>query len=248
MRTKIRVTAMLIASSVALCGCGDVYFPNLTEEETALITEYAVDVVVRHSRGTDYRLMDNAEEQLRIKREKQAAAEALRKEREAEQAAKGAEQEKKDGSGGSGAAEAPAMPVAASVNELLGINDLSIQWMGYEVMSSYAESSGFSMEATPGKALLVLSFYTENLSGEPVYLDIPSAGPVFRVGINDQSPKVVQTTMLLNDLSFFRGELAPGVSNELVLVQEIPEADAGNVQSVRLTGEVGGVEYDLGSR
>ena len=140
------------------------------------------------------------------------------------------------------------MPTAASVDALLGVSNLSIQWMGYDVMSSYAESSGFSMEASPGKALLVLSFYTDNPSGEPVYLDVPAIGPIFRVGINDQSPKVVQTTMLLNDLSFFRGELSPGTSNELVLVQEISQADAESLQSVRLTGEVGGVEYDLGSR
>ena len=246
---RLKTAGIALITAICLSACGDVYFPNLTEEETALITEYAVDVVMRHSRGTDYRLMDNAEEELAKKRQKQAAAEALRKEKAAEEAAKQAEKEDKKNSGKSeGEVQAPAMPTASSVDSLLGLSDVSIQWTGYEVLSSYAESSGFSMEASPGKKLLVLSFYTENHSGESAYLDMTALSPVFRIGINDQAPKVADSTMLLNDLGFFRGELAPGVAEELVLIREISDSDAQGLASVKLTGEVGGTEYDLGGR
>ncbi len=241
----IILTGLLAGLSLSACG-GDTYFPELTEEETALITEYAVDVVMKHSRGTDYRLLENAEEQVRKKRERDAAIEAARQKKAEEEAQ--AQAEEGSSEGGEGEAAEPVMPSVSSVSELLGLDGVSIEWMGYEVTGSYVQSGGFSMDASPGKALVVLNFYTENTSGEEKYVDVTQIAPVFRIGINDGHPKVVQTTMLSNDLNYFRGSLSPGVSQELVLVQEVRMEEAESLVSVSLTGEVNGTEYSLGER
>ena len=250
MKRFIRIIAItLLALMLSACGT---HFYDLTEEETELITEYAVDVIVRHGKGTDFRLVSNAEEQLAKKRERDAAVEELKaKMREEEEEEEGetseGEESPEDGERG-GAPEVPAMPELDSISEFLGLGDVSINWMGYDVMDSYGESGGFSMDADPGNKLLVLSFYTENLTGGDVFLDILSMKPVFRVGINDGAPKVVDTTALLNDLAYFQGNLSPGAGQELVLIREIPEGEAAGIGSVSLTGEIYETEYSLGSR
>ncbi len=248
MKGFIRIIAIVL-SALMLSSCG-AYFYDLTEEETELITEYAVDVIVRHGKGTDFRLVTNAEEQLAKKRERDAAVEEMKAKMRAEEEEAQAEEEggESSESGGGGAPEAPSMPEVSSVDELLGLSDVSINWMGYDVMDSYGESGGFSMDADPGHKLLVLSFYTENLTGGDVFVDILSLKPLFRIGINGEAPKVANTTALLNDLAYFQGPLSPGAGQELVLIREISEEEASGIASVSLTGEVYGTEYSLGSR
>ncbi len=249
MKAFVRILLIMMMALV-LCSCGDNFY-NLTEDETELISEYAVDVVLRHGKGTDFRLLANAEQQLKKKRERDAAVEALKEERrKQEEMEQEMEEAAEQGEGGEGeeAMAEPVMPSVSNVSELLGLGDVSIEWMGYNIMDSYAESNGFSMGAAPGNKLLVLSFYTENHSGQDTVLDIFSIHPIFRVGINGANPEVTDTTLLLNDLAMFKGPIAPGAGQELVLVKEIPAADAEGISEVSLTGEVNGTEYSLGSR
>ena len=91
MKGFIRIIAIVL-SALMLSSCG-AYFYDLTEEETELITEYAVDVIVRHGKGTDFRLVTNAEEQLAKKRERDAAVEEMKAKMRAEEEEAQAEEE-----------------------------------------------------------------------------------------------------------------------------------------------------------
>ncbi|MBQ9437897.1 MAG: hypothetical protein IJU50_06150 [Lachnospiraceae bacterium] len=243
---KISIASVILFCSLLLCSCG-VYFPELTEDETDLITEYAVDVIVRHSKGSDYRLVDDAEQQLQRKREREMAVEALKKQRQQEEE----EQERPSSEDSSleeigGGSSAPQVQTV-SINDMLGTGDVRLEWDGFEIMDSYASSQGYSFDSWPGNKLLVLEFRAYSNTGGEANLDVASIRPIFRVAINGQNSKVVDTTSLLNDLAYYRGSVSPE-GTELVLVREISDTDAGGVQTVGLTGEIDGTSYNMGSK
>ena len=55
----------------------------------------------------------------------------------------------------------------------------------------------------------------------------------FKVSV-DGVEKNALTTMLLNDLAYYNGVLAPGESAELVLVCEVPVEQSENISSLAL--------------
>ena len=129
----------------------------------------------------------------------------------------------------------PAMQ-AISLVDALKLEETDVIYQGYEVTKSYPEATEdiyFTMDATNGNELVVLKFSVTNTAQSDREYDILSQGVYFKIVVNGESHNAL-TTMLLNDLANYRGAIAAGTTEELVLVCEVPEEKAANIGNVTL--------------
>ena len=91
------------------------------------------------------------------------------------------------------------------------------------------------MDATPGSKLLVLQFTAENVTTQDLELNMMDQGVKFRISINDGGMDNILPTLLLDDLSSYKGVIPAGTNIPLVLVREIPEGEAGTIQTISMS-------------
>ena len=125
-----------MTAAVLMTGCGSV-MPDLTEEETEIISEYAVGVLLKYDRVSSGRLMSQAEyesaEVKKLEKENTKAAEKSETEEEADAPDSTAETETVDVS------QEEEVDVAApsTIEEYYDIQDFTFQYSGYELAQSY---------------------------------------------------------------------------------------------------------------
>ncbi len=209
-----------IAASLLMTGCGAM--PDLTQEETELISEYAVGLLLKYDKSHGSRLVDTsaydiAEETPEMEvLEEPVPEEAPEDLSETTQTVDVSQDE-----------EEAAEPVVSSVEEYYGIPNVTVQYTGYELTDSYPNTENdenlfFSMEATPGTQLLVLKFLVSNTANEDQTMNMLGYGARFRVSVNGESSKGALATMLLNDMQTFDEVIPAGASIELVSIVEVP--------------------------
>lgn len=208
-----------IAASLLMTGCGAM--PDLTQEETELISEYAVGVLLKYDKSHGSRLVDTSEDDVEEVLTPEELPEEPVPEEEPESLPDTTEivDVSQD--------EEMMEPVASSVEEYYGISDVTIQYTGYELADSYpsmAEGDDlfFSMDATPGTQLLVLKFQANNTGSTDKEMNMLGYGARFRVSVNGESSRGALATMLLNDMQTFDDVIPAGSSIELVSIVEVP--------------------------
>lgn len=210
-----------IAAAALVSGCG-ADMPELTREETDLISEYAVGVLLKYDKDHVNRLVDTAGYEIAEAEEPEETTKEEPEQDESEEQAK--ETQTVDVSEDE---EAAAMP--STIEEYYGIKDITIQYNGYELSQSYPPSTEennmfFAMDATEGMQLLVLKFTAYNTSGSDQTLDMLGHGARFRVSLNGEASKGALATMLLNDMQTYKDVIPAGSSTELVSIVEIPQS------------------------
>lgn len=210
-----------ITASLLMTGCGAM--PDLTQEETELISEYAVGVLLKYDKSHGSRLVDTSAYD---KAEEGPALEELPVEPipEEETEALPDTTEIMDVSQDEEGTE----PQISSVEEYYGIPNVAIQYTGYELAASYPSLSEeedlfFSMDATPGTQLLVLKFSALNTGNEDQSMNMLQYGARFRVSVNGEASKGALATMLLNDMQTYDDVIPAGSSVELVSIVEVPQ-------------------------
>lgn len=233
--------------------------PDMSEEESAVIEEYVVSSIVAHSDATR-RLATEQEiayyderEAIRNKALGRTPESTVSKEPENAEAdmsltdtAAGDDSApvSADGAAASGISEGDeesSAPAFTNVADFLGCDGFSIDYKRHSVSSSYPSQDDvsdpsqyfFVMDAADGSELLVLHFDAVNISGEAKELNTIDVGARYRIGINEGDVKGALTTMLLDDLSSFKGTVEPGEIVPLVLVRDIPEDIS--INSISLT-------------
>lgn len=251
MRTANRTTAatavILLVSSLLLSGCGASY-PNITEEENEIVSEYAVSLLLKYDSANHSRLVDTSEfmnsylnakwerenqiaeyeaakaleEQTRID-ETRAQEEALAGEESKTLTDDSLEKEKSDGTGGATVIDTTeGITSNLSVESVIGIEDFSINYNSYDLVSSYSSDDFFSMDATKGNKLLVVYFNVRN-NGPDQILDVFNKDVSFKFDINERGPRSVFKSMLADDLGEYKGEFKSGETKTLVLLFEVPD-------------------------
>lgn len=240
-----------IAAAVFMTGCGEV-MPELTEEETETISEYAAGVLLKYDRVGRGRLLDPSEyeeeENKKAERER-AMAQSVEEPAEEEstpEESKADDTEVIDVSQDTEAAAA----VPSTIEEYYGIEDITFQYTGYELAESYPSGTEggdvfFAMDATEGMQLLVLKFTASNGSSADQTLDMLGHGARFRVSVNGGSGENALSTMLLNDLQTYDDVIPAGSSVELVSIVEIPQSTAVETIDFTLRGEAGNSVINL---
>ena len=160
---KMRPFIILLAGTliVSLSGCGNT-IPALSEEQEALVVEYASTAVLKHDANYQGKLVDLStlknEEETPVEETMQAPAEEADIPKEPEQM-----QEPQQDVFSAEQAEAE---IQADAEQILGLQDVSLTYSGYEVDEFYPKNGNeiyFVMNATPGNNLLVMKFTLRNL-------------------------------------------------------------------------------------
>lgn len=239
---KMRPFIILLAGTliVSLSGCGNT-IPALSEEQEALVVEYASTAVLKHDANYQGKLVDLStlknEEETPEEETMQAPAEEADIPKEPEQM-----QEPQQDVFSAEQAEAE---IQADAEQILGLQDVSLTYSGYEVDEFYPKNGNeiyFVMNATPGNNLLVVKFTLRNLLNEEQDIQIQPGTVRVKIIMNGEEENAL-TTMLLNDLATYQGTLGPNEETELVVVGEYPVEDLQTIDSlsVKLKNESGEV-------
>ena len=239
-KTKPFITILAGAMIVSLCGCGNT-IPNLSEEQEALVVEYASTAVLKHDANYQGKLVDLStltneeetpeEEVTQTPAEDTNIPEEPAPVQEPQQDVHNAEQVEEE--------------IQADAEQILGLHDVSLTCSGYEVDEFYPKNGNeiyFVMNATPGNNLLVMKFILRNLLNEEQEIQIQPGAVRVKIDLNG-GEKNALTTMLLNDLATYQGTLGPNEETELVVVGEYPVEDLQTIDSlsVKLKNESGEV-------
>ena len=228
---KMRPFIILLAGTliVSLSGCGNT-IPALSEEQEALVVEYASTAVLKHDANYQGKLVDLStlknEEETPEEETMQALAEEADIPKEPEQM-----QEPQQDVFSAEQAEAE---IQADAEQILGLQDVSLTYSGYEVDEFYPKNGNeiyFVMNATPGNNLLVVKFTLRNLLNEEQDIQIQPGTVRVKIIMNGEEKNAL-TTMLLNDLATYQGTLGPNEETELVVVGEYPVEDLQSIDSL----------------
>lgn len=220
---------MAMAFSILLCGCGS-EVPDLTPEQTALISEYATHLLVKHSELSDRSLLDDRE------LEKGIIEEAQERERKAKadeiaQTYLNAEVEMVDGAVAEeqeATAHQSEMMPPQTIAEFLGEESFVIDYHSYELCESYPstgeEEFYVAMDATAGKQLCVVKFTVSNVTSEDKEFNMLGKKNNYVLDMPDGQTISAQTTMLLDDISSYKGTISGNATEQMVLVFEVDDS------------------------
>lgn len=235
-----RLNVLLCSLGIAcfLTGCGSV-MPDLTEEESEVITEYAVSLLLKYDKNHTSRLID-----LTAYEEAQSSQEEIM-EPEEEPLPEEEAAEENSVPEGTDAVDVSEEPVISTIEEFYGIEGFSFQYAGCELTSEYPNVSeneemlSFVMNASPGTQLLILKFQVFNQTGVDQQLNMLNYDMSARISLDGEPSKHIMNTMLLNDLEKYIGTVSPSEPTELIGVIEIPEGmSPGNIE-MTLSGAAG---------
>lgn len=243
MRRYVCKIAGVLFASMLLCGCGS-KIPDLTEEQTALITEYATNLIVKHSELSDRELLSDTQLEAGIAKEAEDRERQLRADeiaeaylnKEAGMTEGAGEDENNDGNTASADGNIDAVP-SLTMAEFFAEDDFSIDYTSYELCASYPETDSedffMAMDATAGHQLCVVKFQVQNTTSFEQELDMLGKKGRFTLKTADGETIQAQSTMLLDDLSSYRGTIAANESEEMVLVFEVAD-DVSQMDSMQL--------------
>ena len=211
---------IIIAALVTGCGAA---MPDLTQEETDLISEYAVGILLKYDKHHSSRLVDTTAYDTAAEDIEEDAPEEVPE----EESVQGNPADSTEVIDVSQDAEPAAPP--STIEEYYGIQGITFQYIGYDLTQSYPSSADdenlfFAMDATDGMQLLVLRFVASNVSSEDKSLNMMEYGARFRVSINGETGQNALSTMLLNDIQTYNDVLPAGAGVELVSIVEVPQS------------------------
>lgn len=236
MKKKITLICGMILTASLLGGCG-VELPDLTEEQNALMTEYAANLILKHSPEVKRNLLNDDELEVQLKIEAENRVKEEKRKQLAEEYKKALENGNKATSENedvdsetdidSDSAEAGPVTTIPNLGEFFGLNDFSVVYKEYQLMQSYPDDSEdyfFAMDATAGKQLCVVKFSVENISAGEADFNMLEKKGRFILTINGDIKTQVQSTLLLDDLAAYKGVIAPATSQDMVLIFEIDDS------------------------
>lgn len=245
MKKKGVLCSILMGILLLFTGCRNPfdYMPDLTEEESAVIAEYTAGILIKHDKHAGRLASDTqiAEADAREKlRQENIAAFHKTAEEDTQEKQQDANEKTPAASGSGEAAQMEEIPFAG-IAQFCQADGFMIDYAGYTISESYPPVEEgdmvFSMDAGPGNKLLVLQFTAKNETAEDKELDILDKNIKFRVSINEGRMESILTTLLLDDLSSYKGTVPAGESIPLVLVKEVPEAEEITTISLMLKNE-----------
>lgn len=217
------VTALLMAG---LTGCGENQIPELSGEEIQAVGEYVAMKMMKYDINHRSRLMDLTQLKAVEPTEPQEP------------------QEPKEPSDMAPVDDTPVVDSAGkqeqepeySLEEVLGLPEgITIAFTEEQIFDSYPEEEDFiSLAASEGKKLLVLHFALTNNNEQEQSVDIMNSGSLFHVTVNEAYSRMALPTVLLDDLSTYKGAVPAGGTVNTVLVIEVGTDMAENITSVSL--------------
>lgn len=228
---KGKIIGVLAISACMLTGCID-SMPDMTEEQSELVAEYAADMLLKYSPNYHYRIADE---------EEVASAEAEMETSQEEETTQEESQPSQDLSQ-TGSGETVSVGAETSVEDgseydlatFFGMEQFSIRYASCEITDAYpkAESgAGFSVTAPQGYNLLILHFDVENLGEETAQCDLFDQINKVRVNVNDAGYVQALSTLLTNDLTTYMEDIPAGEVADAVVAVPVEQTDLDEIQT-----------------
>lgn len=228
---KGKIIGVLAISACMLTGCID-SMPDMTEEQSELVAEYAADMLLKYSPNYHYRIADE---------EEVASAEAEMETSQEEETTQEESQPSQDLSQ-TGSGESVSVGAETSVEDgseydlatFFGMEQFSIRYASCEITDAYpkAESgAGFSVTAPQGYNLLVLHFDVENLGEEAAQCNLFDQINKVRVNVNDAGYVQALSTLLTNDLTTYMEDIPAGEVADAVVAVPVEQTDLDEIQT-----------------
>ena len=244
---KGKIIGVLAISACMLTGCID-SMPDMTEEQSELVAEYAADMLLKYSPNYHYRIADE---------EEVASAEAEMETSQEEETTQEESQPSQDLSQ-TGSGETVSVGAETSVEDgseydlatFFGMEQFSIRYASCEITDAYpkAESgAGFSVTAPRGYNLLVLHFDVENLGEEAARCDLFDQISKVTVNVNDAGYVQALSTLLTNDLTTYMEDIPAGEVADAVVAVPVEQTDLDEIQTavMRITTQDSVVNISL---
>lgn len=231
---KIISYLLICICCFGLCGCTD--YPGMAESDYDLVAEYAAGLLLAYSDADENRLM-NVEEALSVLEEEKAAEELIPEEpvEEPEEEPVVDEQSQPDTPVIDNTEIMEEKPLAP-INDAMGVDLLTVQFKGYEIVDSYPDGSGafFALDAGMGNKLLVTKITLTNNTDSSVDINMLEKNISFKMSLDGNGYKFALSTMLLDDLSTYVGSLGSQSSVDLVLISEWKEEQLASITNPTL--------------
>ena len=150
---QIRGAAGILACTIILSGCG-AQIPNMTEEQTEAVTQYAADLLLQSDRNYDSGIMSEDEMAKLMRRQ---ITPTPRPEADEPQPDENGQDEIPEELIGGG--ESDIVVDHRTMSEFFGMDGIDISFAGYGIYDSYPESDSdefyFAMDAVEGCELWV---------------------------------------------------------------------------------------------
>lgn len=218
---KGKLIGVLLITTCMLTGCAD-NMPELTEEQSELIAEYAADLLLKYSPNYQYKIAD--EEELMEAETEETTQTETQEQPETEEV--GTETQEQTGEEQS--QEENDMEKASEFNlaSIFDLENITIYYQSFEVADSYpsgGSESGFSVNAPQNQKLLILHFDVENTGTEPINCDLLEKVNKVRVNVNDMGYREALSTLLPNDFTTYMEEIPAGEKRDIVVAVSIGE-------------------------
>lgn len=241
MKKSMRRLYILTTAVLLICllgGCGMFAQPDLTEEQSELIAEYAAGVLRQYDRN-EGSLKEFDEDML--KEEPETPEEPVQEESVVDEPETEEQPETEDtaeeAAPVSAENEQPQVVYSDSFADAIGIDGFDIAYTDYEVCNSYPKSEdgswSISMSARRGKKLVVLHFNITNSNDADTECDILHQNKSYRLLLNDTRINE-QVTVLLNSMSQYCDVIPAGATEDAILIFEADEEAAENIESMDL--------------
>lgn len=124
--------------------------------------------------------------------------------------------------------------------------DLFLSYQGYSISRTYPESSkSYVVNADKGKKLLVLRFDLYNGSDSAKDVNMIKYNLLFQVLLNDKNIGYTSVTFLPNDLASYVGTIDSRAHESLVVLTQIGEDEATNIESLGIIVDRGDGEQTV---
>lgn len=225
-----RGIALACAAVLLMTGCGAI-LPEMTDEESNLIGEYAAITLLKYDANSRSRLVDLTQVEEKTEADVSSVPETPSPEESPTQQAPDI-------------SDTPVIDNrdennygTDSVESFLELPEgVSVVYTGYQLCQSYPEEENryFALDAAEGKELLVLCFSLQNNSGTTHELNLMERRDNYKLTINGNYSKTALPTMLINDLAAYKGTIPDGGAEEVVLVIEIEPEQVSTVETIAL--------------
>lgn len=222
MRKKYVAAVMAAMLAFVMTGCGESEIPEMTKEEIQAVGEYAAITLMKYDASKRSRLVNLPENP---KTETDVPKAPVQ-----------------EPSGMGPVDDTPVVDISqdneedsADLNEALELaQGINVIYRGETVCARYPmdEEVGFAVSASKGKKLLVMNFLVANDTGEEKMVDLSARKISIRMTVNEEFSKWILPTMLPNDLAALKEAIPAGKSVEAVLLVEIDENLAADIQSI----------------
>lgn len=247
MKGKIKQVTVLWLILAVFCtmiaGCGLIQPTGLNENDEELVAEYAAGVLMRYSadkkgglgnpKPTPKPVEASANEVVTPVDES-----AKTQDESPDIPADDNEPEEVEKTTDVLADAATAKADGAAICDAIGIRGFEMTYKGYETADIYPKSDGndltFSMQAAPGKKLIVLHFDVMNPGSGEAECNVLDCNVKFRILVNDTNRINEQMTILLNDLKSYKDTIGAGQTKDTVLVFEADASVAESIGSLSL--------------